>query len=369
MSPQDADNSSDILSSSLEESDESRQERGVSESYFLERFDEDPAVEDSAVEDSVAENRRSNASIGTVSTAMLVEPEAVSSSREKSSSSNVYSEEKEPNIEEAMRLLKREAASANPRVSYVGISSADGFEPHAYNMPRKVSQSSIESANRGKVPRSPSLLSNILVSSPNGEGAKSIPALRSVSGSHQVLWKPRRLSIQPVVELKTESLTSPERARITKISDSQMELTIDTLRSYQRDIEATAGRGTDTHIDSIPVQHIDSSSIRSFDSKKHGFFDIYSIPRIIGVILFCIVIPPLFFMIASGEGVSNYRLMRMIMNSNHRIKLMKGFIWDIDISWFRYMCLILGVLETLGILACIGSGIGVGITREIGSHS
>ena len=214
MSPQDADNSSDILSSSLEESDESRQERGVSESYFLERFDEDPAVEDSAVEDSVAENRRSNASIGTVSTAMLVEPEAVSSSREKSSSSNVYSEEKEPNIEEAMRLLKREAASANPRVSYVGISSADGFEPHAYNMPRKVSQSSIESANRGKVPRSPSLLSNILVPSPNGEGAKSIPALRSVSGSHQVLWKPRRLSIQPVVELKTESLTSPELPRL-----------------------------------------------------------------------------------------------------------------------------------------------------------
>lgn len=357
MPPLDADVSSDIVSSSLEESDESRQERGASKSYFLEKFDEEP----------VADGRRSpedDASLGTVSTAMLLDPDAVCSSRQKSSSSNVYSEEKEPNIEEAMKLLKREAASANPRVSYVGISSADGFEPHEYNMPRKVSQASIEVAGRNKAPQSPSLLSNILIPSPTDDGGKSIPALRSVSGSHQVVWTPRRRSIQPVAELRPESLTPPERARITKMTDSQMEMTIDTLREYQKDIEATAGRGSDTLPDSMPIQHIDSSSVRSFDSKKHGFLDIYSISRIIGVLIFCMVIPPFFFMIASGEGVSNYRLMRLIMNSNHRIKLMKGFLWDIDVSWFRYTCLVLGVIETLGIMACIGCGVGVGITRE-----
>lgn len=358
MSHQDAETSSENVSSSMEESDESRQERNHSESYFVEKFEEEPVADGQSPS-------ADNASDDTVSTTMLIEPEALSSSREKSSSANEYSDEQEPDIEEAIKLLRREATSGNPRASYVGISSTYGFEPHEYKLPRKVSQTSISHASSPKVPHSPSLLSNILVPSPVENQAKTIPALRSVSGQHQVIWRPRRRSIRPMSGLEADSITPPERARIAKMTDSEMEMNLDTLREYQRDIEATAGRGTDTLNDSMHIQHVNSSSIQSFDSKKHGFHDIYSIRRILGVILVCIVVPPFFFMIASGEGVSSYRLMRLIMNSDHRIKLMKGFIWDVDVSWFRYTCLVLGIIEALGILACIGSGLGVGITREL----
>lgn len=52
------------------------------------------------------------------------------------------------------------------------------------------------------------------------------------------------------------------------------------------------------------------------------------------------------------------------MNYEHRIGLLKGFEWDIDVQWFRTLCFVLGCIEMLAIFASIGIGFGVGIIRE-----
>lgn len=358
MSSSEADNGSETVLSSLGEDDARDRRR----SYFFESFGGDEALIPMLGTDE--EDRRDDSeSMGTVSTSMLLQS---------SSSGNEYTtaNEREPMLEEAVRMLKREVAAASPRLSYVRASLESGFEAHEYKIPRKVSQTSVEpeGAGRTKAPHSPSLLNNILVPSPVDSTAKAIPALRAVSGSHHQTWEAKRASVASVVKLQHTILQPPERARITKMTDTQMDLTLNTLLEYQKDLEATAGRGTDTPSTGMPVQHIDSSSIKSFDSQEHKFCDIYSITRIATLIACCLVIPPLFFMVASGDkggGVSNYRLMRMVMNSKHRAGLMKGFVWDVDVGWLRYLCLVLGIIETLGIMACIGCGIGIGTRREI----
>ncbi|CCE64888.1 hypothetical protein TPHA_0J00650 [Tetrapisispora phaffii CBS 4417] len=116
----------------------------------------------------------------------------------------------------------------------------------------------------------------------------------------------------------------------------------------------------------IPDQRISSSSISSFDSENAGFRDIYSIGRLFLLLLICIVLPPLFFMIYVGKraGVSDYRLMRLIMNSKHRIGLLKGYVWDIDVAWIRTTSLVLGIIEICIVFAMIGVGFGVGTRNE-----
>lgn len=310
-----------------------------------------------------------------------------------SSSSYPYDDQAEPNIEEAVKLLKREVGIASPQVNYVQPNFGLEFKPHEYKLPRKISETSLAietdfSENLGqrkipKAPQSPSLLNNILVPSVADSNKGGIPALRAVSGNHKPLQSApvKRRSVQSTGEFPGHSSTEevlnvPQRARlarITKLTNSQIDIAVDTLREYRNesyndvsDLEATAGRGINTFSDAMPIQHIDSSSVRSYDSQKNNFLDIYSIPRMICVLMCCLVIPPFFFMIAAGAkgGISNYRLMRMIMNVNHRVGLLKGFVWDIDVQWFRTVCLLLGSLETLSVLACIGVGFGVGLRDE-----
>ncbi|QLQ80749.1 hypothetical protein HG537_0E01020 [Torulaspora globosa] len=348
MSLSGGDNTEETSSTSFGDSDESQEVRGIVQSYFLENFSGTENVPLRIPERAVeGDDRRASGevSLSTVSTAILLEQSS-------GSAENGY-------------------VTANEMALSVeqGSSLEQGRE---YKLPRKLSQPVLEpeAAGRPKGPHSPSLLSNILMPPPLDKSAKTIPALRAVSGSHQTqqhTWEVRRQSVASVVKPQSTVLPPPERARIARLTDSQMNLTLTTLQEYQKDVEATAGRGTDTQSNCMPIQHIDSSSLQSFDSQDYKFSEIYSIARITALIALCLIVPPLFFMIASGErggGVSNYRLMRLIMNSKHRIGMMKGFVWDVDIGWFRYLCLSLGIFETMGILACIGCGIGIGIRRE-----
>ncbi|CCH58630.1 hypothetical protein TBLA_0A08410 [Henningerozyma blattae CBS 6284] len=125
------------------------------------------------------------------------------------------------------------------------------------------------------------------------------------------------------------------------------------------------GDHDDLERDGMRIQHIESNSLTSFDSHPNLFFDIYSIKRLFFLILICLVIPPIFFIIGIGKkgGITDYRLMKMIMNEEHRIGLFQGFIWDVDINWLRKLCLVMGMIETIVILGCIGIGFGVGLTR------
>lgn len=115
----------------------------------------------------------------------------------------------------------------------------------------------------------------------------------------------------------------------------------------------------------IYIQHIDSPSIHSFDSQSYKFWDIYSLKRVILLILVCLIIPPLFFMIYAGSvcGIDDKKLMKIVLNNEHRIGLFRGFIWDIDLNWLRTMSLIIGIAEIVIIIACVGIGFGVGLTR------
>ncbi|KAH3903003.1 uncharacterized protein SCDLUD_000607 [Saccharomycodes ludwigii] len=114
-------------------------------------------------------------------------------------------------------------------------------------------------------------------------------------------------------------------------------------------------------------QHIDSNSIHSLTAassySKSPFFYTFSIRRILTILFISFWIPPFFFMIAFL--LSDQRVMQMIMTDNFRKGVLKGYIWDIDIKWFRTTCLCIGSVEVLGILASIGGGIGVGIHNAL----
>ncbi|KAG0655424.1 hypothetical protein C6P44_000339 [Monosporozyma unispora] len=113
------------------------------------------------------------------------------------------------------------------------------------------------------------------------------------------------------------------------------------------------------------IQHIESPSIHTFDSQSNKFWDIYSLKRVIILIITCSIIPPLFFMIYAGSicGINDEKLMKIVLNKNHRIGLFRGFVWDIDLNWLRTLSLILGIVEVMIIFACVGIGFGVGLTR------
>lgn len=183
--------------------------------------------------------------------------------------------------------------------------------------------------------------------------------------------EPKKRVPPPVVE--REALRRPEG-----LTNSQVDLALESLKEFQEELrlkmakwEAIAGHGptlertSQGYIpDRMPVQRVDSSSLHSSNASiDTRFLATYSIGRILLVFLGCMVVPPFFFMIAVGRkaGFTDYKVMRMITKSQYRSTLLQGFLWDIDVSWFRWSCLFFGVLETLGAFAGIGVGFGVGL--------
>ncbi|GMC28067.1 unnamed protein product [Saccharomyces cerevisiae] len=234
-------------------------------------------------------------------------------------------------------------------------------------------------------------------------GLPSIPVLRSVSGSSKWTKTPLRLESgnstksdpfsryeghktpSPLTKMNKKNKTLPEhgqplvlapiKSQSSESDTGQNSIIEKPARSIRRkQQEKTDNRKEDRHdaenIDleaRMPIQHIDTASIHSFDSGQNGFRDVYSIENIIVILLCCSIVPPLFFIIGCSSRrklVSDYRLMRLLMNKEHRAALLQGFIWDVDLRWFRMFCLILGAAETVIVMAGIAIGFGVGITRE-----
>ncbi|CDH14804.1 uncharacterized protein ZBAI_06590 [Zygosaccharomyces bailii ISA1307] len=187
--------------------------------------------------------------------------------------------------------------------------------------------------------------------------------------------------VKPTQQLAKLAIERETLHRPEGLTDSQVDLALESLEQFQDELrlkmvqwEATAGRGpiqeprSQGYIpNQMPVQRVDSSSMHSSNaSVESRFLATYSIGRIILVLLGCMVVPPLFFMIAIGRkgGFSDYKVMRMITKSDYRSTLLQGFLWDIDVSWFRRSCLYFGILETLGAFIGIGVGFGVGLGTE-----
>lgn len=123
---------------------------------------------------------------------------------------------------------------------------------------------------------------------------------------------------------------------------------------------------------SFPIQHIDSSSIKSFDLVRGKEYDedidtnLFSLMRILMLMFIGIMIPPIFFLVAFGENsnlLSDYVLLKLIIKRSKKVFLLQGFIWDIDLQWLRRLCLWLGIMELFFLLACIAIGFSVGLTQ------
>ncbi|SCU80610.1 LAMI_0B03136g1_1 [Lachancea mirantina] len=224
----------------------------------------------------------------------------------------------------------------------------------------------------------PSLLTNILVPPPRMPAKKrlrkitSIPALRKVSGSSRVSSsssssevdvEPKPPVGDPNVDAAGDTFrkghkippipTNQHPHRTSANSMLQIYQFRDVREKY--DVEAC-----------IHSQHIDAASISSDASTKTALFELFSPMKILITLCICTIIPPLYFLIGLGSRgfISDERLLNFLLRDYYTHNLFAGFAWDINVSWFRLMCLILGSLETFIIFACIAVGFAVGKVRE-----
>ncbi|CCF56065.1 hypothetical protein KAFR_0A06300 [Kazachstania africana CBS 2517] len=306
-----------------------------------------------------------------------------------------YDDTIEPDVREAVKLLKNDMTSKEKNLRYITDAGTDigGFKPHGYNILRKVSSESNKSGgssvSKGSIsPNSPSLISNLFVSTPktNKYGAlqrdasrvqdqdniPKIPVLIKVSGSHS--WKEKHNDVFPIEPETPEEdkRISPSKPRKSYGSFKRFSKFI-TQANIPSDNVSDANRGSIQHdldlernSEHIPIQRLNSESMHSFDSGNYAFTEVYSVWRIVLTLMCCLLCPPFFFMIGIGArgGVNDYRLLKLILNKEHRIGLLKGFIWDVDVMWFRALCLLLGIGEILAIAAGISVGFAVGLTRQ-----
>lgn len=313
------------------------------------------------------------------------------------------------NIDQRVEELENEARESIGSIS---------LESVAHNMKSSRGESILShegSSSTRPMPRSVSLLNNILIPVAPPNTAKEIPVLRSV-GSPRLIQKEmhdhehpegheklqeqehtqpkgdgekneaepseHRPCVPHELETKPEPVRPIERVvrRSEGLTYSQVDMALETLKQFQDELRSKAGirkaSGTSSSNDHIeyndekehepeamPPQRVDSNSI---DSKTpRGYWRKFSLWRILFVVLSCMIVPPFFFIIAAGQrlGFSDYRIITLITHSSYRAKLWKGFLWDIDVKWFRYFCLLSGIVETLGIFAGIAVGFGVGLTE------
>ncbi|SMN18661.1 similar to Saccharomyces cerevisiae YGR041W BUD9 Protein involved in bud-site selection [Maudiozyma saulgeensis] len=116
----------------------------------------------------------------------------------------------------------------------------------------------------------------------------------------------------------------------------------------------------------MPFQHAYHDSSISLNLRAPKFTEVFSIWKIIVVLLTCIIMPPFFYIIyyADRGGISSRMIYKLILNKEYLRDPLNNFYWDVDITWFKKLCFWLGLLELLIISACICIGFGVGLTRD-----
>ncbi|SCU83278.1 LADA_0C10528g1_1 [Lachancea dasiensis] len=290
-----------------------------------------------------------------------------------------------PSMEEAMKLFKQEVVSRPP----VRLLEPRSSQSQHRMVPNKRSENSLQSrvsdqasrlsqtrrARRG--PRYPSLLSSILVPlpHPNNPPTRSapenlppiIPALRHISGSSG-----RYKSPSDTGDLAREEGGTKEPQEETHNKDKTLPL--DSTLALHRDGHTDMQHiyryreilhEADLEKEIFYAQFVEPPSLSVHSSKLGQLNHIFSIWRIVLLILTCVIVPPLFFVIALElrPCVPDKTLMHLIMNKKYRQGIFTGFLWDVSLRWFRRLCLLLGILEVLIIIAGVGVGFGVGLSR------
>ncbi|GAV51981.1 hypothetical protein ZYGR_0AF04530 [Zygosaccharomyces rouxii] len=388
--------SSNIINDTTYETGNESTESSIKDS-LEQRFEDAPSAIDTN-DDSSNETRR------TISTSILLNEEVSFPSR----SSAQY-----PPVEATASRHEPSAIDMDRRVRELENEAHEGIRPRSIAfVPQdlKISQRGSvlpqEANGRRPIPRSVSLLNKILIPVAPDYTGKEIPVLRSVGsprlGQQETQEQPEVQETEPVkdrqaIPQQPEPVQPKpiERSQVISRSEgltySQVDMALEILKQFQDELREKAGgsnHGDDDDDDDddasdnsshenisyhddkgyepkiMPSQRVDSDSI---DPKLPiRFWQKFSIWRVLLVILTCMLIPPFFFIIAAGHrvGFSDFRIIRLITHPSYRAKIWKGFLWDINVKWFRWLCLLLGILETLGIFAGIAVGFGVGLGTE-----
>lgn len=326
-----------------------------------------------------------------------------------SPSAYIYDDTTEPDIEEAAKLLRTEMSRSNSKASYIPpkLGTESTFVPQKYHLkitsetskPRHLSGSGLHS----------SLLNNILIpvtEESNAENNNLIPYvigrdIISTTGNIPLTPNhPTQLSLNTNIHSSVPTISNTMEtpmnipSSLTKSSfnenefaESQFEMILNSIEHYHQGTYKNPHLGIEDTghlfmVDSqmykdndqvqpnspLHIQHIDSKSFFSFDSEATGFFQVYSLWRLLLLLCCCILVPPMFFLIGFGNEnknlISNYRITRMVLKSNQRFALLEGFDWNIDISWLRSTSFVLGLIETTALMACIAVAFGVDITNQ-----
>lgn len=74
---------------------------------------------------------------------------------------------------------------------------------------------------------------------------------------------------------------------------------------------------------------------------------------------------PLFYIIyyAGRGGMSDEQAERLILKDAYLQDPLRGFYWDVDITWFKKLCFYLGTVELFLVIACICIGFAVGLSK------
>lgn len=338
-----------------------------------------------------------------------------------------------PTIEEAVQLLKKDYIKVPKPVrikSEPSLSSIE-FEPHefriikkSHNLSYKDNTPSTNQSNKINQINQPvrnSLIDHLIIPSSNNNSPIStrynpntnVQVLKSIGSPNNMA-----ISSSKNYDQLNTSIQSPTY-RTARMTNSQMDLAVKIPSSDNKDFKPELKQPLSSQIPSstpvptpVPtqiastsdlppsptydsdcdsfsggdhdmwnnngicsIQHIDSSSIQSYDSLGKDYeeeeedafiYDMFSTSKVMILILIGIVIPPLFFIVALGGNngmLSDYYLLKLMMKHPQRLGLLQGFIWDVDIKWFRELCFWLGCIETFLIFACVAIGFGVGLTR------
>lgn len=117
---------------------------------------------------------------------------------------------------------------------------------------------------------------------------------------------------------------------------------------------------------SLYSQYIDNGSMQSFDSQEYKFMEVFNCWKILSWFILGLIVPPFFFIVGYGADnglLNDFNLLKMILNKEHRINLLEGFVWNIDLHNFRRLCIYIGIIEIVIIFACMTVGFAVGLTR------
>lgn len=272
-----------------------------------------------------------------------------------------YHDDMKSSIEEAANLLKMEIETPAKFESKQVDTGTSSCEKSLHSHQTTISSEAIHS-HQNKINKHTSLLSTILIPSPDPARRvmkiepTQIPALRRISGCSQKRNLPDMGTSSTPTPIKPQENVMVELLQPNLTPTKKERNVMNVIYPYKN--------LNKFDLESFPVQHI--NSVSSTNPTNSEFFSTFSIIKILLVISCCVIVPPLFFLIALGpkKSISDERLMETIISGKYRHSVFNNYMRNVDLTWFRRLCLALGILEIFLLFTFIGIGFGIGINSS-----